>query len=143
MANTALLLRGLIPSAAELKAVTNWEESVIEDYLSAWRNLVLLADILDTKANLLKTTSVIDTVTYTILDTDEEVYFDTNLTPIAASLPVGINGRKFRLHNIGAAGNDVTLTPNGTEKLFGVNAPERIADGEVLVLTFETVNGWD
>jgi hypothetical protein len=40
-------LRGLALSAAELRVLTKWPPSLIEDYLNILDNLVLLADLLD------------------------------------------------------------------------------------------------
>jgi hypothetical protein len=48
MANLTDRLRGLIPSAIELRQSTNWEEWVIEDYLSILRNILEIAETVDT-----------------------------------------------------------------------------------------------
>ena len=140
---TAQRLRGLIPSAVELREKhPDWDDAFTEDYLSIIESLVLLAEEVDTKNDILKTTTRVTTSPYTLLATDEEVYFDTDTIPIVALLPAGEDGRNYRMINTGSSLNDVTLTPDGTDLLFGVNATERIADGEVLIATFETDEGW-
>jgi len=40
-------LEGLLLTAEELRALTNWNERVIEDYLELTRNIILLADCVD------------------------------------------------------------------------------------------------
>lgn len=80
----------------------------------------------------------------TILDkTYHEVYCDTDGGAFTVTLPALENGREYRIHNVGSSGNNVTLSPDGTDLLFGVNASEPIYDGEVLVITGETTEGWD
>lgn len=140
---TTRRLRGLILSAADLKQLTDWPDALIEDYLNILDNLILLAQEIDVKNNILKNTTVVTTSTYTPLTTDEEILFDTDIAgPISVSLLPGIDGTNYRLINPGSSGNDVTLIPAGTDKLFGENANERIADSEVLIMTFETTKGW-
>jgi hypothetical protein len=142
MASTAQQLRGLILSAHELQQMTDWPDALIEDYLNILNNLIDLANEIDLKNNILKTTTNVTSSPYTILDTDEEIFFDTDAAPITALLPAGIDGTNYRMINVGRSKNDVTLTPNGTDLLFGVNATERIADNEVIEATFETDEGW-
>ena len=141
---TAQRLRGLVLSAAELKSLTDWPDSLIEDYLTIIDNLVLLADEIDVKNDIIKaTTNVTFTDTpYTPLPTDEEIFFDTTDGPIDCSLPPGIDGTNYRMINVGFADNDVNLIPALTDKLFGLNQNERIADSEVILMTFDEVDGW-
>lgn len=44
---TAQRLRGLILSAAELKAMTQWPDALVEDYLNLLDNLITIANLLD------------------------------------------------------------------------------------------------
>ena len=140
--STAQRLRGLILSAADLQRLTDWPDALIEDYLNILDNLITLANEVDTKNDIIKNTTVVTTSPYTPLPTDEEIFVDTDLGPISVTLPVGINGTNYRIINVGSSGNDVTLIPALTDKLFGYNENERIADNEVLVMTFETNEGW-
>ena len=92
--------------------------------------------------NRYRTTTRVTTTPYTILATDEDVYFDTDLISITATLPVGVDGKRVRLLNVGTSGNDVSLFPDGLELLNGVNESEFIADSEKFILTFEETEGW-
>lgn len=142
MADTSIRLRGLLLSAADLQTLTDWPDALIEDYLNILDNLITLANEVDSKNNIVKTTTIVDSSPYTPLATDEELFIDTDAGPISITLPPGINGTNYRMINIGSSGNDVTLIPALADKLFGVTANERIADSEVLIMTFETDEGW-
>lgn len=143
MGDTARNLRGLILSATELKQIhPEWSDAFIEDYLNIYNNLVNLADEIDTKALLLKTTERVTSSSFTITDEDE-IFADTTTTAITLSLPEGIDGRRIRIHNLGEVGNNVTLVPDGTDLLFGVNNSEVLYDTEVVFITYETDSGWD
>lgn len=142
MADTTSRLRGLVLSAAELKSMTDWPAALIEDYLNILDNLITISTVVDTKNNIIKNTTTVNTTPYTPLATDEEIFINTDVIPIQVDLPAGIDGTNYRMINIGSSGNDVTLVPNGTEKLFGAAASERIADSEVLIMTYKTTEGW-
>lgn len=135
-------LRGLILSAQELKSMTDWPGALIEDYLNIVDNLILLAGEIDTKNNIIKNTTIVTSSPYTPTSEDEEIFINTNAIPITITLPAGIDGTNYRMINIGSSGNDVTITPNGTEKLFGLASSEIMTDSEVLIMTFETNEGW-
>jgi hypothetical protein len=122
--------------------MTDWPEALVEDYLNLLDNLILLADEVDTKNNIIKNTTLVTSSPHGILATDEEIFYNTNSGPITALLPEGIDGTNYRLINVGNSGNDVTLVPFGLEHLFGANESERIANDEVLIITFETIEGW-
>lgn len=79
---------------------------------------------------------------YTVLNTDRSIYADTDGGAITVLLPDGINEVKYTVKNCGSSGNDVTLTPNGTDLLFGVNASETVFDSEVLDIQYEDTEGW-
>jgi len=85
------------------------------------------------------TTRVI--TTYTVLATDETIYCNTDGGAFTVTLPAGILGTTYRIINVGSASNDVTLSPNGAEKVNGASS-ELIRDSESLELTFETTEGW-
>lgn len=44
---TVSRLRGLVLSASEIKALTNWPDALIEDYLNILDNVITLANLLD------------------------------------------------------------------------------------------------
>ena len=82
------------------------------------------------------------TTTYTILTTDDRVFANTDAGAFTITLPVGVEGQEFRIINTGSSGNDVTITPNGAELLTGANASKTISDGTVVILTYNSVDGW-
>ena len=47
MASARDKLRGLILSAVELKQINSWSDSMIEDYLNIFDNIISLADTID------------------------------------------------------------------------------------------------
>lgn len=132
-------------SATELQSLTDWPDPVIEEWLSLVRGLVSLAESLDTKNDIIKNTTHVTTTPYEIAVDDEEVFFDTDTTgPMVANLLPGVDGTNYRLINTGTINGDiVTINPFGTEKLFGENASEYIANQEKLLVTFdEESGGW-
>ena len=94
----------------------------------------------DSKAIIFTTTRIINTDSpYTILSTDHVIFCDTDGGVITVLLPVGIDGREYKIINCGS--NDVTLTPNGAELLNGANSSMTFGTG-VIVVTYETTEGW-
>ena len=89
---------------------------------------------------ILNTTRV--TTTYTVLTTDYAVYCDTDGGAFTATLPAGADGQTFKIINVGTSSNNLTLAPNGAELLIGVNSNFTLFDGESLLLTYETTEGW-
>jgi hypothetical protein len=79
---------------------------------------------------------------YNILSTDEVIFVDTDGGAITVNLPVGVDGTRYQIANTGSSGNDITLTPNGAELLFGVNGSETLIDSENFIVTYETTEGW-
>jgi len=79
---------------------------------------------------------------YTILKTDETIIADTDTGAISLLLPSGVNNTAYRVVNSGVSGNNVTLTPNGTQLLYGVNASEFLIDLEHLDLQYSS-KGWN
>jgi hypothetical protein len=143
---TAKLLQSLVLSAADLQALTDWDDAIIEEWLNLFRNLIQLANQIDTKNDIIKNTTHITTSPYEIAEDDEDVFFDTDAFggPMVANLREGVDGTNYRLVNTGVTGGHrVTLNPFGTENLFGVNASEFMAMQEKLLVTFdEESGGW-
>lgn len=136
--------RGLEFSATELRIQNpDWSEEMIEDYLSLLENLNILAAVVNQKQDLLRTVINITAADspYDIGDTDQTLIFDTTLGEIEAILPRGVNGRTYRMTNVGSAGNKVTLTPDPLNDLFGTTE-EFIYDAETLIMTFDEEQGW-
>lgn len=79
----------------------------------------------------------------TTLDTTHHVvYCDTDGGAFDVNLPAGSNGVYHRIINVGSAGNDVTVIPDGAELLTGANASRTLSDSSVIILTYETTEGW-
>lgn len=78
----------------------------------------------------------------TLGEDDYVVYCDTDGGAITITLPSGISGRTYRIINTGSSTNDVTITPDGTDLLIGLNASDILFDSEVLVITYEETEGW-
>jgi hypothetical protein len=79
---------------------------------------------------------------YTILENDETVTADTDTGAIILQLPPGVDQAAYRIVNGGTSGNDITLIPDGTDPLFGVNASEFLIDLEHLDIQY-SVKGWN
>jgi hypothetical protein len=83
------------------------------------------------------------TTTYTIQRGDGTIYCDTDIGgAFTVTLPPGVAGDTFRIINVGSSGDDLTIAPDGAELLIGVNASKTISDGTVVILTYETTEGW-
>lgn len=139
---TVNLLRGLILSAQELKQISGWSDALIEDYLTIIDNLITLAGEIDDKSSILKNVTVVTSSPYTPSPDDNEIFVDTNSEPITIALPAGIDGTNYRILNIGSSGNNVTILPDGVDKLFGESDSEYLIDEEAFILTFKTTQGW-
>jgi len=79
---------------------------------------------------------------YTVLSTDHHIFADTDGGAITMNLPVGVNGTNYRIINTGSSVNDITLNPNGAELLLGANSAQTLVDGDALIITNETTEGW-
>ena len=79
----------------------------------------------------------------TTLNGEYEVIFcDTDSGGFEVTLDSIANGFHYKISNVGTSGNAVTLTPDGTDKLFTVNASELIHDGEIFDIDPEATEGW-
>lgn len=105
-------------------------------------------DILTWDSNLGKFTlgqgtTVLRITTDTTLDTSYRVIFcDTDENPIVVTLPAGVDGIQYRIINSGSSGKNVTITPDGTELLLGANSSFTLTSGDVLIITYESTEGW-
>lgn len=79
---------------------------------------------------------------YNILDDDFLIAVDTDGGDVTVNLPAGTSGQShYKIINCGSSGNDVTVNPNGAEKLFG-DSSLTLYDGEVADIHFEATEGW-
>ena len=58
------------------------------------------------------------------------------------TLPAGVDGEGYRIVNTGSSGNDLTITPDGSDDLLGANSSFTLADGEALLIVFDSNDGW-
>ena len=79
---------------------------------------------------------------YTMLVTDDELFCDSDGGAITVNLLAGVVGTRHRIINCGSSGNDVTVSPNGAELLFGVNSDAAVTDGDAEILVFESTENW-
>lgn len=142
MVDTHLNLRGLVLSAAELRKMTDWPEALIEDYLNLLDNLVLLSGEVDTKSDKLHITYRVDTTPYEIPDDADDIFVNTDLTPIIVSLRPGTAGRQHRIINTGSTGNRVTVQPATGELLTGSTDSRTLSNRSVIILTYDVAEGW-
>ena len=83
-----------------------------------------------------------NTSTTTLNATAYHWFGNTDSTAFTYNLPAGVQGREYRIVNTGSSGNDITITPNGAEKLLGQNSSFILADGESLIITYDETDGW-
>ena len=82
------------------------------------------------------------TTTYTVLVTDSVVFGNTDSAGFTATLPAGVSGQTLRIINSGSSGNQLTVAPDGSEDLLGVNSSFTLFDGEALDITYDSTDGW-
>jgi len=133
--------RDLTEVIRQLWLRTNGMESIVTTLAATVANLQLTITSLVAAANKIKRITVADSP-YPVALFDRNLYADTDGGAITILLRPGVNEERLTVKNCGTAGNDVTLTPNGAEMLFGVNGNEVMVDGEVLDLQYETTEGW-
>lgn len=80
--------------------------------------------------------------TYNVVSSDYTIFADTDSNNITVNLEEGGEGRNLRIINCGSSGNKVTINPNGLEKLLGDNSNIELLDGDVIILTYNTIEGW-
>jgi len=78
----------------------------------------------------------------TLDETYEIVFCDTDGGGFIVNLPSGIEGTHYKIINCGSSGNDVVLTPNGAETLFGDASAFNILDAEILDIHYNSGCGW-
>ena len=82
------------------------------------------------------------TTTYTILEADENIFCDTDGGGFTVTLPALIDGTHYKIMNTGTSGNTLTVAPNGTDLLIGVNSNSTVSDGNNLDIIGEETEGW-
>ena len=103
-------------------------------------NKITVQEIIDIARKVL----VLRITTSTTIDaTKDAIFADTDGGAITVTLPAGIVGTEYRIANTGTSSNNVTVTPNGSELLIGVNSSFTLLDGEALTIVFESTEGWN
>jgi len=82
------------------------------------------------------------TVNFTINDQFYQWNGNTDGGNLTCDLPAGVQNRAHRIVNTGTSGNTLTITPNGLEKLLGVNSSFILTDGQILIIGYDEVDGW-
>jgi len=128
------------PNGYPTRAWIRWFQILATDVFTA----LTVNGLFRTTAGIAQKITVV-TANYTVLATDNIVMCDTDGGGFTVTLPAIVQGTQYRICNTGTSSNNVTLTPNGTEKLFGVNASETIYDQEDFEINGDTENsqGWE
>ena len=82
------------------------------------------------------------TTTQTLNATDYVVSANTDGSAWTLTLPAGIVGTVYEITNTGDSNNNLTIAPDGSEHLIGVNSNWTLFDGETLKITYRTTDGW-
>ena len=77
---------------------------------------------------------------YTIPAAMEELFYNTDGGNSVANLPAGVDSQRYRIINTGS--NQLTVNPNGAENLMGANSGFVLNQGESLIATYDTNDGW-
>jgi hypothetical protein len=78
----------------------------------------------------------------TIDSTHDNLFGNTDSGSFTYTLPIGIEGTKYRIVNTGTSGNDLLITPNGSEDLLGSNTSFTLRDKEAMIIVYNTTEGW-
>lgn len=78
----------------------------------------------------------------TLTASDHAVYVTATSSNIVVNLPAGVTGTEYHISACGIAGKSVIVTPNGTDTLFGYNAPFNLYDYEGITIRFSATKGW-
>ncbi|REK57572.1 MAG: hypothetical protein DWQ49_08885 [Bacteroidetes bacterium] len=98
-------------------------------------------EIIQTNGGRIKSIRRVATGPYTVVNTDEVIFVDTDSAAITINLQAGVNGRTLRIVNVGSSGNDVTVDGNGSENVKGATT-NAITDGNEIIITYQATEGW-
>jgi len=118
--------------------VLTWLED--ESQFSFDSDVVVVGDLISQAGRIKKKTRV--TTTYTILAADHEVFCNTDAGAYTVTLPAGVDSQEYIIRNTGSSGNTLTVAPNGSEHLIGVNSNFSLTDGQDLAVMYDSTDGW-
>ena len=72
----------------------------------------------------------------------DEIWCDTDLNDVQVNLPAGPQGKRYRIVNVGSAGNRALLVPKAGVKLLGSTDSEYLSDSEALIITYQAPKDW-
>lgn len=81
------------------------------------------------------------TGTTTLTRNHQVLFCDTDGGAFTVTLMAGIEGKYFKLINVGTSGNDLTVDGSGAETVYGA-ATQTINDGEVIDIHYNVTEGW-
>lgn len=99
-------------------------------------------NLIDHNGGLRMKTTRVTSSPYTVGVSEYAIYVDTDSAAITVNLPAGVDGQTYKIINVGSSGNNVTLTPNGAELLQGTAGSATITDGNYLLITYQSTEGW-
>lgn len=117
------------------------------DSMNIVANAVTATDALEITADHTKFTggridSTVRITGVTTLDSTHHIVFaDTDGGAFVITLPTGVEGTNYKIINVGTSGNDITITPDGAETIYG-SVTEAIIDGEIFNIHFNSTEGW-
>jgi len=135
---------GYITAASTDKFISWQVDDATDNFILAREDSNILAfDIqmpLITDGRIVKTDRITSNTT---LDANHHnIFADTDGGAFTATLPAGVDGNYYRVINVGSSGNNLTIAPNGSELLLGDNSNLTLTDGNVLIIVYETTEGW-
>lgn len=77
------------------------------------------------------------------IDATANIWFgNTDSVSFTYTLPAGISNTTYKIVNTGTSGKILTVSPDGSEHLLGVNSNFNLNNGESLELSYNTTDGW-
>ena len=84
------------------------------------------------------------TAPYTVLANDGVLFCDTDGGDVTVNLLAGASSKRLKLVNVGTSGNDILVTPAGSEQVYagGAGVAFTMVDAEVIEIDFDATEGW-
>ena len=132
------------------KGEDNFRDGVRTDFQASVNTIPFRLDHLiryrDLFSIIFETTEDIDDTDspYTITDNRLALFVDTDSGPVTVNMQKGVVSMMVKIINCGTSSNDITLTPYGTEEVWGGGAgvSKTLIDGDIIELHFSATQGW-